>query len=142
MGRCRFGIKLSRFFHVRFFDQRVKGDEMSATEKWGNLKFPLTVLFDSNDVLSAIELKDLKAKDKKHRLNPVDVAQPGFKAAEYGMSDDEAHHGLHIRDAAGTTLRGIDADEAAYEAVGLGSYFRYTRGPGLRSGVPFGKPPR
>lgn len=115
---------------------------MSATEKWSHLKWPLTVLFDSKDICSAIDIQDLKAKDKQGHLNPVDIYQPGFKPSDHGLSDTNAHHGLHVRDAAGTVLEGVDAEEAAYEAVGLGSYFRFNRGPGMRSGVPFGKPPR
>ena len=111
---------------------------MSATAKWEHLQYPVTLVFDSQSILSAKEIKNLKEKDQNNRLQFVDAAEEGFDAEEYGLSDAEAHNGLHLRDAAGNTVAGTDALEAASEAVGAGSFFRYGRGPGMRSGVPYG----
>ncbi len=111
---------------------------MSATEKWEHLQYPATLVFDSKSTLSAKEVENLKEKDQSRRLQFVDASEEGFDAEEYGLSDAEAHDGLHLRDAAGNTVAGTDALEAASEAVGAGSFFRFGRGPGMRSGVPYG----
>lgn len=99
----------------------------------GKLQWPLTVLYDGSSKVSGRELTELKDKDSAGRLKAIDVSKPGVNVAEYGVSGTLGND-LFVRDAAGHTYTGITALEAAYEAVGLGNYFRFTRLPGSDCG--------
>lgn len=96
--------------------------------KAAELQWPLTVLYDSNSKVSARELADLKSKDKGGRIKAVDISAPEVSAADYGVSGKLGNE-VYVRDAAGHVYTGATALEAAYEAVGMGSYFRFTRLP-------------
>lgn len=96
--------------------------------KAAELQWPLTILYDGNSKVSTRELADLTSKDKAGRLKALDVSTPEVNAAEYGASQSLGNE-VYVRDAAGHVYTGATALEAAYEAVGMGSYFRFTRLP-------------
>ncbi|HTJ97386.1 MAG TPA: hypothetical protein VL381_07940 [Rhodocyclaceae bacterium] len=99
----------------------------------GKPQWPLTVLYDGKSLVSGHELEELKTKDKAGRLNTIDITKAGANVAEYGLKGPLGND-LYVRDAAGHTYTGPTALEAAYEAVGLGNYFRFALLPGFDCG--------
>lgn len=96
-------------------------------------KTPLTVVYDSDDLASKLEIDQLKAKDTSGQMTLVDIAA-GAKAEDHGCTADAVRKAIHVRDAEGNIFVGIDAIGAMHDAVGLGGYFRFCRTPGLTSG--------
>ena len=95
---------------------------------------PLTLVFDGSLAASKEEAEHLKSKDKDGRLNLVDISAANVNPSDFGCTADEVRRSIRVRDASGKMLSGAAALEAAHEAVGLGSYFRFTRLPGMASG--------
>lgn len=96
-------------------------------------KTPLTVIYDSGNLASRLEVDKLKAKDKNNVMTLVDIAAGG-KAEEHGCTADAVKKTIHVRDADGKVFTGINAIDAMHDAVGLAAYFRFCRAPGLTSG--------
>ena len=88
-------------------------------------KTPLTVVYDSDNLSSKLEVEQLREKDTDKTMTLVDIASGG-KA--------EVRKSVHVRDADGKVFAGMDAIGAMHDAVGLGGYFRFCRTPGLTSG--------
>jgi hypothetical protein len=101
-------------------------------------KTPLTVVFDSSNLSSKIEVEKIKPKDRENLLTLVDISAGG-KAEEHGCQTAAVRKAIHVRDASGKVFVGIDAIGAIFDAVGLGGYFRFCRTPGLSSGGGFRK---
>ncbi|MDX5364460.1 MAG: hypothetical protein LPJ91_09935 [Pseudazoarcus pumilus] len=96
-------------------------------------KTPLTVVYDSRNLASKLEVDKLKAKDTSGQMALVDIAADG-KAEEHGCTDEAVRKTIHVRDAEGRVFVGIEAIGALHDAVGLSGYFRFCRTPGLTSG--------
>jgi hypothetical protein len=96
-------------------------------------KTPLTVVYDSSNLASRLEVDKLKAKDTSGLMTLVDIASGG-KAEEHGCTTDAVRKTIHVRDADGKIFAGINAIDAMHDAIGLGGYFRFCRTPGLTSG--------
>lgn len=96
-------------------------------------KTPLTIVYDSRNLASKLEVEKLKAKDTSGLMMLVDIAA-GAKAEEYGCSDSAVRKAIHVRDAEGKLFAGIEAIGVLHDAIGLGGYFRFCRTPGLTSG--------
>ena len=94
--------------------------------------YPLTCYFDGACPVCNREMRALEAQDAKGNIRLIDISTPGFDAAEWGYSLDAMRESLHVVDASGQLLRGMDAIHAAHEAVGLGHWYRWTRQPLLR----------
>lgn len=113
---------------------------MTATVQNMATQKPLTVWYDGENKAVVQEIDQLRALDKQGRLEFRHASATGF------VSDDEAgpeswRRQVYARKSDGTDVQGIAALEAAYEAVGLGSYFRFCRKPGLESGRLFAQQP-
>jgi predicted DCC family thiol-disulfide oxidoreductase YuxK len=94
--------------------------------------YPLTLFFDSACPLCNHEMQALKARDAQERLALVDIAAEGFDAAAFGYTSIELDRAMNGRFADGLRVSGLDAIQAAYEAVGLGRVYRWTRAPLVR----------
>jgi hypothetical protein len=93
------------------------------------------VWFDGAHAASVEEIELLKAKNNPS-LQFIGVSQDGFQP-EGEVAADAVRGNVVVKDASGAVLKGVDALEAVYNILGLGSYFRYTRKPGLESGRKF-----
>jgi predicted DCC family thiol-disulfide oxidoreductase YuxK len=86
------------------------------------LRYPLTVFYDASCPLCASEMHALHELDAAGRMELVDCSAPEFSdeglRAE-GITRAALMQRIHARDARGRWLRGIDAFEAVYRAVGL-----------------------
>ena len=96
-------------------------------------KTPLTVIYDSHNLSSKLEVQRLKNKDEAKLMTLVDISTDG-KAEDFGCQTEAVNKTIHVRDADGKIFVGIDAIDAMHDAIGLGGYFRFCRTPGLRSG--------
>ncbi|GAA5163299.1 DUF393 domain-containing protein [Viridibacterium curvum] len=94
--------------------------------------YPLTVYYDRACPLCRREMHALKARDRLDRLHLVDISAADFDAGTSGFDAASLDATLHARGADGTVLRGLDAIQASYEAVGLGMLYRWTRAPLVR----------
>ena len=97
---------------------------------------PLTVWYDGENKAIVQEIDQLRAIDKQGRLEFRHASAAGF-VSEDAKGRDSWRTGVYTRKSDGTDVQGIAAIEAAYEALGLGSYFRFCRKPGLVSGALF-----
>jgi predicted DCC family thiol-disulfide oxidoreductase YuxK len=94
--------------------------------------YPLTLFFDSACPLCNSEMQALKARDAQDRLVLVDIAAPDFDAGAAGFTADELDRAMTGQFADGRSVRGLDAIQAAYAAVGLAHVYRWTRSPAIR----------
>ena len=107
--------------------------QAAATQK------PLTVWYDGANKAIALEIDQLRSKEQG-RLALVDAGAGGFQS-DGEVTADAVRRELHARDADGKIFKGLAALEAAYEAIGLGGWFRFCRKPGLESGELFAQQP-
>jgi hypothetical protein len=95
----------------------------------------LTVWYDGANKAIALEIEQLKSKEDG-RLALVDASADGFQPAGE-VTADAVRQQLHARGADGKLVKGLAALGAAYDAIGLGSWFRFCRKPGLETGALF-----
>ncbi len=74
----------------------------------------------------------LKSLDRRGRLAFVDIANPDFDPARYGLDADETMRFIHGVLPDGTIVRGHEVFRRAYSAVGLGWLLAPTAWPVLR----------
>lgn len=84
--------------------------------------FPLTVYFDASCRLCASEMQNIKQHDHKNQLVMVDCSAADFDDSPYqalGITRATMMHRLHLQDAKGQWLVGVDAFVLLYDTVGL-----------------------
>lgn len=96
----------------------------------------LTAWYDGEHKAIVQEIDQLRAIDKQGRLEFRHASAAGF-ASEDETGLESWRTRVYARKSDGANVQGITALEAAYEALGLGSYFRFCRKPGLESGLLF-----
>ena len=82
--------------------------------------YPLTLFYDAACPVCSLEMDHLRERDRYGWLRFVDIAAPGFDAAEYGTTAAAMDAEIHGLAADGTMLRGVEVLRLAYDAVGLG----------------------
>ncbi|MCA8433525.1 thiol-disulfide oxidoreductase DCC family protein [Burkholderia seminalis] len=97
---------------------------MSASE--------LEVYFDGRCPLCAAEIRRLAARDARHRLTFVDIAEPGFDPAPLGVDLPALNRELHARLPDGRMLTGVDSVAAAHALAGRRWLAWLLRVPALR----------
>ena len=85
-----------------------------------NIQYPLTLLYDAACAVCSLEMDHLRQRDAAGRLRFVDIAAPGFDAADLHTTLPALNALLHAVQADGRVLIGLPALRAAYAAVGLG----------------------
>lgn len=86
---------------------------MSAT-------YPLTLLYDAQCPVCALEMDHLRARCDDGRLRFVDISQPDFDAAPYGVTPAAMDAEIHGVRPDGSVIRGVEVLRLAYSAAGLG----------------------
>jgi predicted DCC family thiol-disulfide oxidoreductase YuxK len=79
---------------------------------------PFTIYFDGACGLCRTEMMDLKAKDTSNRFELVDIAAPGFDAPAHGLDARLVKRFLHMKDANGKLLVGVDAFGIIWQFTG------------------------
>ncbi|KHK60554.1 thiol-disulfide oxidoreductase [Burkholderia sp. A9] len=78
----------------------------------------LVLYFDGRCPLCVAQIRRLGARDARHRLAFVDIAEPGFDPAPLGVDLSALNRELHARLPDGRMLTGVDGILAAYTLVG------------------------
>lgn len=82
---------------------------------------PLTILYDGECPLCRREMAMLLRLDKgRGRLGGVDIAEPGFDATRYGLTQAQVMGSIHAVGEDGSVVKGMEVFRRAYAAVGLG----------------------
>ena len=82
--------------------------------------YPLTLLYDAQCPVCALEMDHLRERCTDGRLRFVDISQPGFDASVYGLTHAAIDAEIHGIRADGCVLKGVEVLRLAYAAVGLG----------------------
>ena len=94
--------------------------------------YPLTLLYDAQCPVCALEMDHLRERSSDGRLLFVDIAQPGFDAARYGLRFDAVDAEIHAIRPDGSVIVGVEVLRLAYAAAGLGWVMRPTGWAPLR----------
>jgi len=94
--------------------------------------YPLTLLYDAQCPVCALEMDHLRERCRDGRLRFVDISQPGFDAMPYGVSLAALDAQIHGIGPDGSVLRGVEVLRLAYAAAGLGWVLRPTGWAPLR----------
>lgn len=97
-----------------------------------NTIYPLTLLYDANCAVCALEMDHLRSLNAEGRLHFVDISAPGFDPAPYGVLLSAMDAEIHARRADGEVIRGVQVLRLAYDSVGLGWVLRPTAWAPLR----------
>jgi len=79
-------------------------------------RFPLKVFYDGSCSVCAAEMSVYMRRAHGGRLEFVDITDPAFDPAGYGISLDDFMYQLHAIDREGRVFRGIDAFRAVWLA--------------------------
>jgi predicted DCC family thiol-disulfide oxidoreductase YuxK len=91
-----------------------------------NATYPLTLFYDANCPVCALEMDHLRSRDSAGKLRFVDIAAPGFDTFPAGVGMAELDAEIHATRPDGSVLRGVEVLRLAYAAVGLGWVMRPT----------------
>ena len=87
---------------------------------------PLTLLYDAACPVCAVEMDHLRARTTVAQLNFIDISDPGFDAARFGVTLSELDAEIHGVYADGSAIHGVEVLRIAYELAGLGWVMRPT----------------
>lgn len=94
--------------------------------------YPLTLLYDAQCPVCSLEMDHLRERCNDGRLLFVDISEPGFAAARYGLTAAALDAEIHGVRPDGSTLKGVEVLRLAYAAAGLGWVMRPTGWAPLR----------
>jgi predicted DCC family thiol-disulfide oxidoreductase YuxK len=80
--------------------------------------YPLTVFYDGACRLCIAQVKKFQRKDAGKRMIFVDVSGHDFDAKQFGLEGQPLRKYLHVKDAAGSVARGVDAFSWMWRACG------------------------
>jgi predicted DCC family thiol-disulfide oxidoreductase YuxK len=95
--------------------------------------YPLTLLYDAQCAVCSLEMDHLRSRNHEGKLQFVNITEPGFDPAPYGVTLAAMNAEIHARRADGQVISGVQVLRLAYEAVGLGWVFRPTAWGPLRA---------
>lgn len=79
-------------------------------------KYPLTIFYDGACRVCSAEMEHYRRKDHGGRLVFVDIGSPDFRPQEHGKSLAEFMARMHLCDAQGDFVSGIEAFQAIWRA--------------------------
>jgi predicted DCC family thiol-disulfide oxidoreductase YuxK len=88
-------------------------------------EFPLTVFYDGFCRICSTEMFVYMRKDHGGRLVFVDISDPAFNPADFGLSLADLMFQMHAIDRNGTVFRGVDAFQAIWQAFPAEPWFRF-----------------
>ena len=100
--------------------------------------YPLTLLYDAQCPVCSLEMDHLRERCQDGRLLFVDIAQPGFDAAAYGLTLEALDAEIHAIRPDGSVFKGVEVLRLAYAAAGLGWVLRPTGWAPLRPAFDWG----
>jgi len=94
--------------------------------------YPLTLLYDAQCPVCSLEMDHLRERCADGRLVFVDISQPGFDAAPYGVTWEAMDAEIHGVRPDGSVIKGVEVLRLAYDAAGLSWVMRPTGWAPLR----------
>lgn len=94
--------------------------------------YPLTLLYDAQCPVCALEMDHLRERCRDGRLLFEDISQPGFDAARFGLGFGAIDAEIHGIRPDGSVIKGVEVLRLAYAAAGLGWVMRPTGWAPLR----------
>ncbi|MBK6918958.1 MAG: DUF393 domain-containing protein [Deltaproteobacteria bacterium] len=89
------------------------------------------VFHDGACPLCAREVALLRRLDRRHAIDFVDIAAPGFRAQDYGATWAQLMARIHAQTPDGRLIDGVEVFRRLYAAVGFGWLVALTRVPGI-----------
>jgi predicted DCC family thiol-disulfide oxidoreductase YuxK len=96
------------------------------------ITYPLTLLYDANCSVCALEMDHLRERTEVGKLVFVDIGAEGFDPAPYGASFEAMDAEIHGVLPDGSVIKGVEVLRLAYAAAGLGWVLRPTGWAPLR----------
>ncbi len=97
--------------------------------------YDVEVFFDGDCPLCMREIRMLQRKDTESRIQFTDIAGPGFRAADYGRTQDDFMAKIHGRLGDGTWIEGPEVFRQLYAAIGFKRLANLSRAPGIDQAV-------
>ena len=94
--------------------------------------YPLKVFYDASCPVCALEIDQLRSRDRAGWLQLVDMSAPDFDAACHGFAAADLDAAIHAVRPDGSVVRGMEVLRLAYAAAGLGWLLRPTAAGPLR----------
>jgi predicted DCC family thiol-disulfide oxidoreductase YuxK len=92
----------------------------------------LQVFFDGGCPLCSREMALLARRDRRGRIEFIDIAAPGFDAASWGRERSQFMAVMHVRLPDGSWALGVEGFRNIYSSLGFGWLVAPTRLPGIR----------
>jgi predicted DCC family thiol-disulfide oxidoreductase YuxK len=121
---------------IHQFSNNIKEVNVTATVQNMATQKPLTVWYDGESKAIVQEIDQLRTIDKQGRVEFRHASAAGF-TSESEMGPESWRTRVYACKSDGSFVQGIAALEAAYESIGMGSWFRFCRMPGLEGGTLF-----
>lgn len=83
------------------------------------LKYPLTIFYDGACGLCSGKMLKYKNLDKFSRLSFIDISSSNFNAESYNLDPQLVQEYIHVRDASGEIVRGVDGFIWIWQAIGF-----------------------
>jgi len=100
--------------------------------------YPLTLFYDAQCPVCALEMDHLRQRCTDGSLRFVDISAPGFDASRVGLTHAALDAEIHAIRADGSMLKGVEVLRLAYAAAGLGWVLRPTGWAPLRPAFDWG----
>jgi predicted DCC family thiol-disulfide oxidoreductase YuxK len=72
-------------------------------------QYPVTIFYDGACPICRAQMRYWSAKDKNQRLLWIDIRERDFAPARYGLDPRLVQEYMYAKEAAGATVRGVDA---------------------------------
>jgi predicted DCC family thiol-disulfide oxidoreductase YuxK len=96
------------------------------------------VFYDGDCPLCMREINMIMRKDVEHKIRFTNIADPGFKPEELGMSWERLMKKIHGRMPDGTFIEGVEVFRQLYAAIGFERLVGLSRAPGIAQVLQFG----
>ncbi len=93
------------------------------------------VFFDGDCPLCNREISWLRKRDRRQRIEFVDIAEADFDAADTGKTFDQLMAEIHGREPNGTWVTGVEVFRRLYDAAGFKRFVAVSRWPLIRHGL-------
>ena len=93
--------------------------------------FDVRVYFDGACPLCVRECQFLRRRDRRQRIQFVDIAEPGFDPQGIGVSWEQLMSRIHATLPDGTLIHGVEVFRHLYIAAGFRRLVALTRLPGV-----------
>lgn len=87
--------------------------------------YPAKVFYDGSCRVCSGEMDAYMRREHGGRLQFVDISDPDFEPAVYGISLDDFMYQMHVIDRKGTVFKGPDAFRAIWRAFPESHWFRF-----------------